>query len=237
MTLPLWGLKLGLETWSRLNFKKQLSNFGETPIWYNSLIRINNKPIYYRSWFSAGISLISHHLGEDSLFWEFDIFKKKFGMKSHFLQYYSVTCAILNLKCKNYCLTTRGVTTDTKNLLVSREFCKLAYRMFLTQSTSAPCKSQEKWLADCKALGFDTIDWSKSYMVAFLCTKESKLRIFQFKLLQCTQEISNQLFSFSKLGLLLMTSALSVKQSQKLSYTFFGTVLLLNLSEMKLVPG
>ena len=171
-----------IETWSRLNFKKQLSNFGETPIWYNSLIRINNKPIYYRSWFSAGISLVSHLLGEDSLFLEFDTFKKKFGMKSHFLQYYGVTCAISNLKRKNYCPPTRGVTTDTKNLLASREFCKLAYRMFLTQSTSAPCKSQGKWLADCKALGFDTIDWSKSYTVAFLCTNESKLRIFQFKL-------------------------------------------------------
>ena len=84
-----------IETWSRLNFKKQLSNFGETPIWYNSLIRINNKPIYYRSWFLAGISLISHLLGEDSLFLEFDTFKKKFGMKSNFLQYYGVTCAII----------------------------------------------------------------------------------------------------------------------------------------------
>ena len=51
-----------IETWSCLNFKKQLSNFGETPIWYNSLICINNKPIYYRSWFSAGVSLISHLL-------------------------------------------------------------------------------------------------------------------------------------------------------------------------------
>ena len=66
-----------IETWSRLNFKNQLSNFGGTPIWYNSLICINNNPIYYRNWSSAGISLISDLLEEDSQFLPFDTFKKK----------------------------------------------------------------------------------------------------------------------------------------------------------------
>ena len=46
-----------IKMWSLLNFKKQLSNFGETPIWYNSLIHIDNKPIHYCNWSSAGIIL------------------------------------------------------------------------------------------------------------------------------------------------------------------------------------
>ena len=36
--------------WSNLTFKKEPNNFSQTPIWYNSLIRINNKPFYYRNW-------------------------------------------------------------------------------------------------------------------------------------------------------------------------------------------
>ena len=30
---------------------------------------------------------------------------------------------------------------------------------------------------------FDSIDWGKSYTLAFLCTNKSKLRVFQFKFL------------------------------------------------------
>ena len=48
------------ECWSRLNFKTQLSNFSQSPIWYNSLIHIDNKPLYYANWASAGISTASH---------------------------------------------------------------------------------------------------------------------------------------------------------------------------------
>ena len=103
-------------------------------------------------------------------------------------------CAISNLKHKNYCPQTRNATTDTTSLLTSRDFCKLAYKIFVSQSTSIPYKSQEKWLADCKSCGFDTIDWSKSYTVAFLCTNESKLRVFQFKLLH--RKLATKCFLF-----------------------------------------
>ena len=75
-----------IETWSLLNFKKQLSNFGETPVWYNSLISIDNKPIHYRNWSLAGIYFVSDLLEEDSQFLTFDTVKEKFPIKAHFLQ-------------------------------------------------------------------------------------------------------------------------------------------------------
>ena len=82
-----------IETWSLLNFKKQLSNFGETPVWYNFLISIGNKPIHYRNWSSAGIYFISDLLEEDSQFLTFDTFQEKFPIKAHFLQHHGVICA------------------------------------------------------------------------------------------------------------------------------------------------
>ena len=77
-----------IETWSLLNFKKQLSNFGKTPIWYNSLTSIDNKPIHYRNWSSAGIYFVSDLLEKDSQFLTFDTFKEKFAIKAQFLQYH-----------------------------------------------------------------------------------------------------------------------------------------------------
>ena len=91
----------------------------------------------------------------------------------------------------------KAAKIDTKSLLSSEAFCKLAYKSFLTQSASTPCKSQEKWLADCNLCDFDTIDWGKSYTIAFLCTSESKLRVFQFKLLH-RKVATKQSVSFSK---------------------------------------
>ena len=37
-----------IEIWSCLNFKKQPSDFSDIPIWYNSFVWIDNKPIYYK---------------------------------------------------------------------------------------------------------------------------------------------------------------------------------------------
>ena len=187
-----------IETWSLLNFKKQLSNFGITPIWYNSLIRIDNKPIHYRNWSTAGIYFVNDLLEEDSQFLTFDTFKEKFAIKAHFLQYHGVICAISNIKRKNHCPQMKSAKTDTKSLLSSEAFCKLAYKSFLTQTACIPCKSQEKWLTECNFCDVDTIDWGKSYTLAFLCTKESKLRVFQFKLLH--RKLATNYFLF-KIGI------------------------------------
>ena len=136
-----------IETWSLLNFKKQLSNFGKTPVWHNSLIRIHNKPIHYRNWSSVGIYFVSDLLEEDSQFLTLD-FQGKVCDKSSLLQYHGVICVISNIKCKNYCPQMKGAKTDTKSLLSSvQAFCKLAYKSFLTQSASIPCKSHEGKMA------------------------------------------------------------------------------------------
>ena len=95
-----------------------------------------------------------------------------------------------------------------------KAFCKLAYKSFLTQSASIPCKRQEKWLADCNSCDFDTTDWGKSYTLAFLCSNESNLRVFQFKLLQRT-------ISFLKLESNLMINAVSAKKARKLLHLFW----------------
>ena len=91
-----------IETWSPMSFKRQLSNFSETPIWYNSLIRIDNKPIHYCNWSSAGIYFVRDLLGEDSQFLTFDTFKEKFAIKADFLQCHGVIGAISNIKRKTF---------------------------------------------------------------------------------------------------------------------------------------
>ena len=76
----------------------------------------------------------------------------------------------------------RSNKTDTKSTLISRDFCKLTYKIFVTQCTSFLCKSREKWLADCISCGFDTTDWGKLYMVSCTDLRPSKRHAMQIYL-------------------------------------------------------
>ena len=47
-----------------------------------------------------------------------------------------------------------------------------------------PTRCQTKWSAEDALLDSFPVNWKKTYSLPFLCTKETKLRVFQFKLLQ-----------------------------------------------------
>ena len=131
-----------VEIWSSLNFKKQPSDFSNIPIWYNSFVRIDNKPIYYKNWHKAGINFQNDLLDENFHFLTFDAFKEKFSVKTNFLQYQSVVSAVS--KMKSICACTQAVTNtvnDLNGLLASTDFCKLAYKMLIKQIASIPLKS------------------------------------------------------------------------------------------------
>ena len=98
---------------------------------------------------------------------------------------------------KSICADTQSVTNtvdDLNNLLASTEFCKVAYKMLIKQIASILHKSQSKWLSDCISQSVDHIDWRSSYGLAFLCTRESKLRTFQFKFLHRRIATNSYLF-------------------------------------------
>ena len=49
-------LKQIVEYWFNLNYSKKNPVFESTCIWYNSLITIEMKPFFYKSWFKGAIS-------------------------------------------------------------------------------------------------------------------------------------------------------------------------------------
>ena len=204
--------------WSNLTFKKEPNNFSQMPIWYNSLIRINNKPFYYRNWSLADIRTVDHLLDKDSKFLTFDTFKKKYSVKTNFLQYYSVVCAISELK--NVCVRhpTLNSDDDTKNLMMSSKFCKSVYKTFVKRKASLPIESQNKWLLDFKKYDFDKIDWCKSCNLAFLCTRETKLQNFQFKLLHRRIATNSYLF---KIGIIQSDLCSFCKENSETLVHFF----------------
>ena len=69
-----------METLSGLLFAKYNANlpsdFSNIPIWYNSFVRIDNKPIYYKNQYKAGIQFQNDLLDENFRFLTFDALKE-----------------------------------------------------------------------------------------------------------------------------------------------------------------
>ena len=54
-----------IQYWTKFNYKDNNLDFASTYIWYDSHIRIENRPFFYRSWLSAGIKGIRDLLDND----------------------------------------------------------------------------------------------------------------------------------------------------------------------------
>ena len=57
-----------IEIWSNLNYEENPTYIGNSPIWYNSLIRIANQPVFYQNWSRAGVNQVKDILDHSSNF-------------------------------------------------------------------------------------------------------------------------------------------------------------------------
>jgi len=58
--------------------------------------------------------------------------------------------------------------------------CRKFYECITEKKSSTPIKSQEKWLSEDAVIGNLEVNWKNTYRLPFLCTTETKLRVFQF---------------------------------------------------------
>ena len=93
----------------------------------------------------------------------------------------------------------------------------MVYKHLLQKIATIPIKSNNKWVLDLANFDIKEVDWEKTYILSFLCTKEMKLRIFQFKLLH--RRIATNRFLY-KIG---------VKDTDKCSFCKSETECLIHL--------
>ena len=70
-----------LKIWSEISYDDNITsneNLLSLPMWQNSLVRIGNKPIYYKSWSSKGIQNVRHLMKDTDNLLSFTEFKERF---------------------------------------------------------------------------------------------------------------------------------------------------------------
>ena len=178
-----------LHLWSEISYERNvnsLDHFLSLPLWHNSLTRIDNKPVFYQSWYSKGIRNVADLLKDRNVFLSFHELKHRFDVKAIFLTLLGLQSSLqlLREKCQgNQCA---GVCESfLERLFKTKKANKVVYnyKKLVSMKQVKPTQSQEKWIADCKLQRDDLIDWTAVYLSRFKCTKVTKLIIFQFKLL------------------------------------------------------
>ena len=79
-----------IECWSTLNYMDENLDFFSTQIWHNSLIRIKNRPFFYKSGFNVGVKESRDLLDAEQNFISYNTFTAQYNIKTNYLEYYEV---------------------------------------------------------------------------------------------------------------------------------------------------
>ena len=63
-------------------------------LWHNSLIRIDNCPVFYRDWFEKGVAKVKHLKGENNQFLSLAELQDKYSFAVCPLKYFGLLSAL-----------------------------------------------------------------------------------------------------------------------------------------------
>ena len=89
-----------LQTFTDIRYEGSISSieqFKAQSLWQNSLIRVGNRPICYRSWYSKGVKNVCHQIRDETSYLSFSDFKERYNIKTNFLTFQGVISAIKSL--------------------------------------------------------------------------------------------------------------------------------------------
>ena len=199
-------LKEILEYWTEANFQRQITseiNFREQGLWFNSLIRIANKPIFFKDWSEKGITKVKDlQMTGTNRFLPLNALASKYDIKPRPLGFYGLVSAVKSLhKTVTEVDEIRNQNPETlcDRIMKSQRPGPLIYKKFIKANSLTPTNSQNKWLQDCNySEEENTFNWKRAYLLAPSCTKSTKLIEFQFKFLHRRIPTNNFLFKIEE---------------------------------------
>ena len=161
------------ESWGEINFEKQITSENhllDQPLWYNSLIRIDNKPVFFKEWFAKGITTVRHLLRMGTnIFLSLNDFCQKYNLKACPLSFCGIISVIKSLRNANLSSENANIQERVRfstRLLKNKKGTSLAYKKLVSDKSATPKKSQEKWFSDCKFACSESTNWNFAYCVA-----------------------------------------------------------------------
>ena len=109
-----------LYSWWLIQQKQILGSINKlirTNIWHNNKIKVDRKPIFYELYIQNGVIFIQDLIDEQGQFLIFEMFRNKYHLCSHFLEYASLVKAV-----KTYIYDTLSITNIQKVIITNPIF-------------------------------------------------------------------------------------------------------------------
>ena len=154
------------------------NQFLNQKLWHNSLIRIDNSPVFYPEWHLKVSQRWNIWKMTQITFYHFLNYRQNSDLK---LVLSDTTDLYLHLNFfGTYTKTT--IFWKTLNMKVSRKKIQKShrpsppvYKKLVSKKSSPPVRTQQKWLDDCNTEDTKCVNWNETYQLAFKCTKSTKL--------------------------------------------------------------
>ena len=181
-------IKETLLIWAEVNFDEHIMSkkqFVEQILWHNSLVRIDNCPIFYREWFDKGVTKVKHLKDASNNFLSFAEMQRKYSLNICPLKYYGLLSTLKSLRntCKNNYINNCDYESFAAKLAKCQSANKLVYTKLISTTCTHPTHNQQKWQKDCHQNAVDSIYWRDAYQLASKYTKSTRILEFQYKVL------------------------------------------------------
>ena len=87
--------------WVEVNFEGSIQSqnqFLEQPLWYNSLIRVGNKPIFYKKLFSKGISKVKDIMRDHNKFFSLSKVSNIYNIQIQPLTFFGLVSSVRSIR-------------------------------------------------------------------------------------------------------------------------------------------
>ena len=144
-------------------------------VWNNRKILVGKKPVFYQTWYDAGITKISDILNQNQDFLKWHEFAIKFNLNVPFTTYYGLVNAIPKIWKANL---RNPIPNDTLDTTVNNLKTRSIYSSLLN-TVFVPPTAETKILRH----GFTESTIQNVYLMPFKVTNEVKIIMFQYKVI------------------------------------------------------
>ena len=149
----------------------------------NKEITIDQKTLFWKTWFERGIYYVQDLLSENGKFLSLDELIEKFGLKVNYLQYFQITAAIQSSLKQTAMQTPISAESlfstpdllylsEESTLSLSKMRCKHYYKLFNECSVSEPT-GIKKWK---EHFPNSFLDWRRNFARIYQITEDKKLK-------------------------------------------------------------
>ena len=169
-----------LEIWSDANYEENIMpdyHFRLSPLWYNSLIRVENRPVFYKDWFLKGITKVEHLMNDSGKFLSFTTFQTIYDLTVRPLTFLGIISSVKLLQRyipHNTRISIKQESFLTK-FLKSKKPSRIVYKKLISGKSESPNQSQQKWEEDIILMTKQGFNWKEAYQLVFNAQKALNL--------------------------------------------------------------